>query len=308
MTLYPVDRYDGYTGTVNGWFTQQLRRQPTLKAGCIGWGITNESTDGEMSTVGDTMTVDVEVEQHSLGRSTLLHLLPGVLILIFFVIAAPFFERVRAPSILAFQVAIALVLIPFQLGYLLYLGKKRNGKLSLQGIVLYREPMRLWQYVALALPCMIWLFLIPFVVLPAFDNYLIEKFFSWLPDWFFMARFAENVDQYSPASLLLMLILMLVVGAIPGPLVEELYYRGYLLPRISRFGASAPLLNTVLFSLYHFAIPWQNPSRIIGFLPMVYAVWWKKNVYLGIIVHCGVIVISFLLTLLGILALLAGLG
>ncbi len=256
-----------------------------------------------MSTVGDTMTVDAEVEQHSVARSTLLHLLPGVLILIFFIITAPLAVRMRAPSILAFQVAIALVLIPFQLGYLFYLGKKRNGRLSLEGIVLYRQSMPVWQYVVLGLPCLIWLFLIPFVVFPPFDNYLIEKFFSWLPDWFFMARFAENVDQYSPISLLLMLIMMLVVGAVPGPLMEELYYRGYLLPRISRFGAWAPLINTVLFSLYHFAIPWQNPSRILGFLPMTYAVWWKKNIYLGIIVHCGVIVIGFLLTLLGLLAL-----
>lgn len=30
------------------------------------------------------------------------------------------------------------VLIPFELGYLLYQGKKRNGNLSLRGIVLYR--------------------------------------------------------------------------------------------------------------------------------------------------------------------------
>ena len=119
-----------------------------------------------------------------------------------------------------------------------------------------------------------------------------------------MAKFVENLDQYSPASLLLVGILQLVVGMIPGPLVEELYYRGYLLPRISRLGKWAPLINTVLFSLYHFTSLWQNPSRIIAFLPMVYAVWWKKNVYLGIIVHCGVIVISTL----GILALALGLA
>jgi len=151
--------------------------------------------------------------------------------------------------------------------------------------------------------CVIWLFVIPFVVFAPLDDYLIENVFSWLPDWFFQARFMENLGQYSTASLLLMLILLWVV-AVPGPLTEELYYRGYLLPRMSRLGKWAPLVNAVLFSLYHFAIPWQNPGRIIGFLPMTYAVWWKKNVRLGIIVHCGVIVISFLLQTLGIVALL----
>jgi len=238
---------------------------------------------------------EADVEQHSLVKSIILHLLSGVLILVFFVIAAPLAERMRAPAILAFLFAITFVLIPFQLGYLLYQGKKRNGRFSLQGIVLYREPMPVWQYVALGLPCLIWLFVIPFVVFPHIDNYVIEKFFSWLPDWFlFMAKFVENLDQYSPASLLLVGILQLVVGMIPGPLVEELYYRGYLLPRISRLGKWAPLINTVLFSLYHFTSLWQNPSRIIAFLPMVYAVWWKKNIYLGIIVHCALIVINSL--------------
>jgi membrane protease YdiL (CAAX protease family) len=253
-----------------------------------------------MSTTDDRTMGDADVEQHSLAKSILLHLLPGVLILVFFIITAPLVERMRAPSMLAFLLAITFVLIPFQLGYLLYEGKKRNGKLSLQGIVLYREPMRVWQYVALGLPCLIWLFVIPFVVFPPIDNYLIERFFSWLPDqFFFMAQFTENLDQYSLSSMLLVGILQLVVGAVPGPLVEELYYRGYLLPRISRLGKWAPLINTVLFSLYHFTSLWQNPSRIIAFLPMVYAVWWKKNVYLGIIVHCALIVFNSL----GILAL-----
>ena len=48
----------------------------------------------------------------------------------------------------------------------------------------------------------------------------------------------------------------------------------------------APLFNTVLFSIYHFFTPWQNPLRILAFTPVFYAVWWKKNIYIGIIVHC----------------------
>ena len=45
-------------------------------------------------------------------------------------------------------------------------------------------------------------------------------------------------------------------------MVEEMYFHGYLLPRISRLGAWAPLVNTVLFSLYHFFTPWLNVGRI----------------------------------------------
>jgi hypothetical protein len=39
--------------------------------------------------------------------------------------------------------------------------------------------------------------------------------------------------------------------------VEEYYFRGYLLPRLSRFGSLAPVINVALFSLYHFFTPWQ---------------------------------------------------
>ena len=82
-----------------------------------------------------------------------------------------------------------------------------------------------------------------------------------------------------------------------GPVVEELYFRGYLLPRLERFGRWAPLLNVVLFSLYHFWTPWQFFSRIVVLVPMVYAVWWKRNIYLGIITHSVLNIIGLLFTL-----------
>jgi len=77
----------------------------------------------------------------------------------------------------------------------------------------------------------------------------------------------------------------IIVKAFVGPVVEEMYFRGYLLPRISCFGAWAPLINTVLFSLYHFFTPWLNVSRIIGLLPMVYAAWWKRSIYVSMGAH-----------------------
>ena len=52
-------------------------------------------------------------------------------------------------------------------------------------------------------------------------------------------------------------------------------------------GRWAPLVNVSLFSLYHFWSPWQIVARILGFGPTVYAVRWKRNVYLGMVVHCS---------------------
>ena len=77
----------------------------------------------------------------------------------------------------------------------------------------------------------------------------------------------------------------LIVDGIAAPVVEEMYFRGYLLPRISRLGAWAPLVNTVLFSLYHFFSPFGFVSRIITFLPTVYVAWWKRSIYVSMAVH-----------------------
>jgi membrane protease YdiL (CAAX protease family) len=77
-------------------------------------------------------------------------------------------------------------------------------------------------------------------------------------------------------------LLILVVLA---PLVEELYFRGYLLPRIGRFGAWAALINVSLFGFYHLWKPWDSINLILILAPMVYAVWRTKDIRIGIAVH-----------------------
>lgn len=225
--------------------------------------------------------------QHSILLSAVLHLLPGVLILVFFLLVAPLLEKSGAPSFLALLLGIAFVLVPFELGFLLFQGKKLHGMYSLKGIVQYREPLSVWQYAALAIPLFGWSGLMMMLVSPPIDNYLIENVFSWLPDWFFIFDFSENMGQYTQSALVLTAVLNIVLNGIVGPIVEELYFRGHLLPRISRLGGWAPLLNILLFSLYHFFTPWQNLGRILAFTPLFYGVWWKRNIYLGIIVHCA---------------------
>ena len=67
-----------------------------------------------------------------------------------------------------------------------------------------------------------------------------------------------------------------------GPIVEELYFRGYLLPRMK--GKFGPLVHSFLFAAYHIFTPWMIITRTIGLLPLIYVVK-RKNIYVGIIVH-----------------------
>jgi membrane protease YdiL (CAAX protease family) len=218
--------------------------------------------------------------QHSIARSVVLHLLPGALITAFYIGVAPVVRDLGFPSLMALYLAIVFVLIPVELGYLFYQARKEG--VSLARVLPYREPVPRGQLVGLVLVTFIWASLIAMLLFPPLDKFFIDTFFFWLPDWFFMA---EDFAQYSAAALLITGVFGLLANGIAGPVVEELYFRGYLLPRIARLGGWAPVLNMVLFSLYHFFTPWNNVGRIVALLPMVYATWWKRNIYLGMAVH-----------------------
>jgi membrane protease YdiL (CAAX protease family) len=115
-------------------------------------------------------------------------------------------------------------------------------------------------------------------------NFLKTNLFSWIPDWFNLTR--GSAERNAPSIEITMWILGFIFVSIIGPLTEELYFRGYLLPRLTKLGKWAPLVNVTLFIIYHFWQPQYLVTMIIAMLPLVYIVWWKKNVYLGVGVHC----------------------
>lgn len=232
--------------------------------------------------------------QHSLARLITLHLLPGALTTLFYVILAPGLELAGYPALVAILLAALLIAIPFELGYLLWEAKRKNGSFTLQGIVLFREPIPRWQYLVFPILLLLWGFIVSGLVFPV-DTLIGQTLFSWLPDWFYFLS-PKQLSSYSQSALRLTFVAGLVVNGFAAPIVEELYFRGYLLPRLARFGRWAPFLNVLLFSLYHFWTPWQNLSRILLLLPIVYVTWWKRNIYLAILTHCALNLIGWLLT------------
>ncbi|KPK43624.1 MAG: hypothetical protein AMJ65_05315 [Phycisphaerae bacterium SG8_4] len=225
----------------------------------------------------------VEAEQHSLAASVILHLLPGVLILVFFVTVTPLLTERGLPTLLCLFLAAAVVLIPFELGYLLYQARRSNKTFSLGGTILYRQKIPAWQYFALIPPVLVWALVSYFVIAPGIQDSWKSEYFAWLPAWFSLDY---NIADCSKAALWVTWLMGLLFNGIAGPIVEELYFRGYLLPRISRLRGWAPLLNVLLFSVYHFFTPWRNLERILALLPGAYIIQWKKNIYLGMIPHC----------------------
>jgi uncharacterized protein len=229
------------------------------------------------------------LQPHSIWMSIGLHLLPGVLLLLFFILAVPFVKKLGLPLRFAAMFGVFLVLIPFELGVLFYEGKKRNGRFSLNGIVVYQEKIPLWQYFAWVPLLVIWSSVLALLLSP-FGNFLVKTVFSWLPAWFI---FSDNTG--ATRIILVFMVIIFGVANIAAAIVEELYFRGYLLPRLSRVRDWAPLVNTVFFALQHFLTPWQVPFIILGVLPQAYLVYKKRNIYLGILAHSTLNLLSTLI-------------
>lgn len=184
---------------------------------------------------------ETSIKQHSIGETIAYHLLPGVAILAGYVLITPLLRNAGLPSALGISLAVLFVLVPLELGILFWQGKKRNGKFSLEGIVLNREKtpvpqFALWTFVALfaAVLC--------FALLGWLDKIFIT-FFDWLPNWFFVN---EDMSAYSKTIQIVNWLAILLLTGIAGPYVEELYFRGFLLPRLAWTKGWAPLAEAFL--------------------------------------------------------------
>lgn len=213
------------------------------------------------------------IPQHRLVTTIAYHLLPGLVILAAYFLITPFLRRLGLPSMMVLWLICLVVLVPLELGILYWQGKKRNGKFSLEGIVLNRKKTPVWQFA-------IWTFgalasaVLCFALFGALDS-VIQKIFGWLPGWFFFN--SEDLSGYSKSLQFINSLGILLVTGFVAPYVEELYFRGFLLPRIAWMKGWAPAVEAFLFALYHFWTPWQLFTRVLAVLPLVYIVNWKKT-------------------------------
>jgi len=232
-------------------------------------------------------------EQQPAMTSILLHLIPGIPIIAgLFLFSLPFFSRVIGMDIelrvvFGFTLSILVTLIPVQLGILLYAGKKLNGKLSLKGVVGYTEKSPLKSYLTFVPLLLVYAIVLFVLVSPLITPSITEALFAWYPQEYNLQNIlAHPGDLSGHRGIYLLLGLYILVNGVLGPLVEELYFRGYLLPRMKGYaGRWAPALNITLFSLYHYFSPWENPIRILAFLPLGYLVSKKRDIRIGILVH-----------------------
>jgi membrane protease YdiL (CAAX protease family) len=211
-----------------------------------------------------------------------MHLFPGVVVAFVYALLARPIVAAGFPKYVALGLTALIGLIPVQLGFILLMSKRETGKFSLRSQIPFLQKLPARDYLIYVPILVVWGGL-AFAATGFTGTWMLEKLFSWLPSWYVIGA---DSTVYPKTILAVAAFSNLFVTGIAAPVVEEIYFRGYLLPRMTRLGKLAPVVNTALFALYHFWSPWQFVTRVVAMVPMTWAVQRKESIKIAFWVHC----------------------
>ncbi len=206
----------------------------------------------------------------------------GIIILAAYAIIVNPVAALGYPKTAGQGITALVVLLPVELGIIYYQSYRQSGCFSIKKMISHNKRLSLKSYLVLV-PLLFGWTVAVLVLGQKIDEFVKTSLFSWIPEWY-----ALSVDyvQYSKPELLVTFISAFFLTGIIVPAVEEIYFRGFLLPRMEWLGNAAPVIYACLFALYHFWSPWQTPVRVIALIPLCYDVNRTKNTRIAVIVHC----------------------
>jgi membrane protease YdiL (CAAX protease family) len=228
------------------------------------------------------------MRQLTKARSILYHLYPGMIITACFAVLAPLLLPYKLPPQLSLLVAIGVVAIPL---FLIHLNKVKaeENKQKLNEINGYQERLTRGKLILYIVGLVVFMFFIWGITQPL-NIIITQKLFSWLPSWYTV----QDFNGYGKQAIIITLVLNLVLNGLLAPIVEEYYFRGYLLARMASWGKWAFVVNAMLFSFYHFWQPYVYLTLLIALLPLSWLVWKTKDLRVAIYTHCALNVIGAL--------------
>lgn len=99
------------------------------------------------------------------------------------------------------------------------------------------------------------------------------------------------------------IVIVMAITLILNILVEEIYFRAWLLPKMQSLGKWSWVVNGFLFALYHTFQLWLFPILVIISLSITLTVYLSKSILPALTIH---FIANFLLSIIGILALVFG--
>lgn len=226
------------------------------------------------------MTVTKEIK--GTWKLMFLHLFPGIALSIMYI----FFSKVglfaEFPKVVILGFSTFFSSIPIELGYLFYVAKKEEGTFQIFKILGLKGTLNAKTFILYSLLLIITGGIL-FLAFKPLTNFLLHTVFGWLPSWY---NFDQDMIPFRRMESILAILVRFFVLTLIVPIIEELYFRGFLLARMKWMGKYSVLLNVLLFSVYHFYSPWLIIARIAAMLPLYFLVYKKDSLKLGIFVHC----------------------
>ncbi len=229
------------------------------------------------------MNENIRIKEHSLLKSSILHTLPGLFTTGAFILLKTLTDKIGCPPLLAFLLAILFVDIPIIIAIILFEGININGKFSLKNIIGNNNKINLKTFILIFIGTFAVVFILITLITPI-NDIITEKIFNKLPKWMFLND-PTQYKAYSKFILIAIFSFQFILTGIILPFVEELYFRGFLLPRISRFGVWSVLWSGVLFAIYHCWQLYSFPILFVLGISLGLVVWWKKDLRLSIALH-----------------------
>ena len=192
-------------------------------------------------------------------KQTLEHFYMGVIVTLVYVLVAPKLIGMGYPGFGALLFVELFVLTPLVLAHLFAMARKSGPPSSLRNVVGYRQRIGWRRFTAWYVIGLLAIFA-SYVPLYPVGLAVRDSFFAWLPEWYFNPGYGvTDVDLLAK----LFLVGILVDGLI-APVMEELFFRGYLLPRMEYLKGWAPVINGAFFGLYHFWQPHNLIALVVG--------------------------------------------
>lgn len=227
-----------------------------------------------------------EENKLSITKLLLLIFIPSLISTAFYITIGTYWQGI--PSICLFLIVFIFTLLPFELGIVLLANKKQNGTLGLKIAFTNYKKQKWWKTLLWGVTLFAFAGIISFT-LGDVENKLTADLSSWLFSKlgaYFNWNNFEQIKTYSKGILIFTSILYLITNAIVFPVVEEIYFRGYLSNNLQNQGLFVPVLVSVLFSLYHFWLPFNNIFRITVFVVAYVITYKKKDIGIAIVFHC----------------------
>lgn len=249
----------------------------------------------------------ISCKQFSLGQIILAFVIPSVFAFTGFRFVLPWLVAQGYPKVLMWGMVASIMLFIFAvIGFALIQKEAKQLNISVkERLLIKRVPLKQWLicFGIMIVGLVVSQGLVP--VIPTFIQWTGLSIPDYMPFWLdpSVNPMETDLNVLSPGYPIqgnYVIVIVMAVTLLLNILVEEIYFRAWLLPKMQSLGKWGWVLNALLFALYHTFQLWLFPILAVVSLSITFTVHFTKSVLPAFTLH---FIANFLLAVIGILAL-----